>query len=68
MGLFSSEPSNYQVKDRDLICHNCRNDLFWSREAQLNTAVASFFSLDWANKTATCLVCSECAYIHWFLV
>ena len=36
-------------------------------EAQLNTAVATFFNFDWANKTAQCYVCDGCGYIHWFL-
>jgi hypothetical protein len=35
---------------------------------KLNTATASLFNLDWANKSATCLVCSDCSYIHWFLL
>ncbi len=69
MGLFSKdEPSTYEILDRKFICQICNNDAFWKREAQLNTAVASFFNLDWANKSATCLVCANCSYIHWFLV
>ncbi len=69
MSLFSKdEPETYEINDRILRCHNCSHDTFWSRRAQLNTAVASFFNLDWANKEATCLVCSQCSYIHWFLI
>ncbi len=68
MGLFTSdEPVQYEIAGGLFRCHTCKNDLFWKREAQLNTAVATFFNLDWANKSATCLVCSECSYIHWFL-
>jgi len=68
MGLFSEdEPSTYEILDRTLRCHTCNNDTFWKQEAQLNTAVATFFNLDWTNRSATCLVCSECSYIHWFL-
>ncbi len=69
MGLFSEdEPSSYEIHNRKFICHVCNSDTFWKREAQLNTAAASFFNFDWANKSATCLVCSECSYIHWFLL
>jgi hypothetical protein len=27
----------------------------------------TFFGLDWANRTARCLVCERCGYVHWFL-
>lgn len=50
-----------------LRCEICGHQRFWTREAQLNTAVASFFSFDWANPSATCYVCESCGYIHWFL-
>jgi len=71
MGLFSkNEPQaeTYEINDKPVICHNCQNDTFWIRTAQLNTAMATLFNVDWANKSATCLVCSECSYIHWFLL
>lgn len=68
MGLFGqSEREPVQVQGVDLRCEICTNHTFWQREAQLNTAVASFFDFDWANPSAMCLVCSRCGYIHWFL-
>ena len=68
MGLFGKEESErVQVAGLALHCEICKNDRFWAREAQLNTAVASFFNFDWANPTADCYVCDRCGYIHWFL-
>ncbi len=70
MGLFDSkEPEEVFIfpGDISLHCEICKRDRFWKREGQLNTAVASFFSLDWANATATCYVCEYCGYVHWFL-
>ena len=68
MGLFGkSEPEAVQVAGVDLHCEICKHDRFWRREAQLNTAAASFFNFDWANPSATCYVCDRCGYIHWFL-
>ncbi len=68
MGLFSKkQPVEVQVCGQPFECTACGNSLFWRRQAQLNTAVASFFDFDWANETAVCAVCSECGYIHWFM-
>lgn len=54
------------VKDRKLICPVCDRDLFIQTKAQLNTALASLFDVDFANKEATCFVCANCTYIFWF--
>lgn len=68
MGVFKKlEPQTIEVKGRELRCPVCNNPNFWTRQAQLNTAVATFFSLDWANRSATCFVCAECTHISWFL-
>lgn len=56
-----------KVLGRDFTCQVCGHDRFWHREAQLNTAVATFFNMDWANPSATCLICTHCGYIHWFM-
>lgn len=63
----SKEPQTVEVNNKQLRCVICSNNLFWSRKAQLNTAVSTFFRLDWTDRSATCFVCSECTYIHWFL-
>ena len=68
MGLFSKkEPEEVQVCDKPFKCVACGNQTFWRREAQLNTAIASFFHLDWLDESATCVVCSDCGYVHWFV-
>ena len=69
MGLFGDEqPEAVTVHGNPFKCLVCQSDEFWEREAQLNTALATFFNMDWANQTATCLVCASCGYVHWFLV
>jgi hypothetical protein len=68
MGLFGQgAPEPVRIGELDLRCEICKHDQFWTRSAQLNTAVATFFNFDWANPTATCYVCDGCGYIHWFL-
>jgi len=69
MGLFSKEKIAKQVfvKSKKLHCDVCNNDMFVYRESQLNTRLASFFDLDFANKKAHCYVCNNCSNIKWFL-
>lgn len=68
MSLFKKEePQIVQVRGHDLVCPICTNRHFWTREAQLNKSVSTFFNLDWVDRTATCFVCADCTYIFWFL-
>ena len=67
MGLFNQEAAEKTVAGITIRCEICRHTRFYERQAQLNTAVLSFFDLDWLNKSARCLVCEQCGYIHWFL-
>jgi len=69
MGLFSKEKIAEQVfvKGKKLKCNICENDMFYYREAQLNTKTFSMLNIDWANKSANCYVCSNCTNIQWFL-
>jgi len=68
VGLFGEKkPVKVQIQGKPLRCQICGRDAFWHREAQLNTAVATFFNFDWANASANCYVCDGCGYIHWFL-
>jgi hypothetical protein len=62
-----TEPQPVEVRGKTLVCTHCKNELFWIRRAQLNRSVSSFLGLDWADRSATCFVCSECTKIEWFL-
>ena len=65
MGLFGQKtPEPVKVAGLEPRCEICKHDLFWQREAQLNTALATFFNFDWANATAVCFVCDGCGYTH----
>jgi hypothetical protein len=64
MGLFSKDgPEPATVNQKPLTCQVCSNGLFWQREASLH----GLFNLKWTAPTCTCLVCSTCGYVHWFL-
>ena len=66
MGLFSEDPESAEVNGKPLRCQVCGHGEFFKREAQLHTAGLTFFKLEWASPTCTCLVCSDCGYVHWF--
>jgi predicted nucleic-acid-binding Zn-ribbon protein len=70
MGLFGKdEPETVTLaplNGKAMKCQVCGNEKFWRRSAQLHTGVASFFNVEWASPTCTCVICSSCGYIHWF--
>lgn len=60
------EPKPVVIKNRKLVCPVCGHDHFIETKAQMNTAAASLFDLDWVNKEAKCYVCADCTYVYWF--
>lgn len=62
-----NEPRIVVVKNAQLFCPVCGCDQFLTRKAQLNTAVRTFFNLDWTNRSACCYICANCTHISWFL-
>ena len=63
----SDEGQRYQTAGKEIVCPHCTGIRFKRGEAQLNTAGMSFLNLDWADKSATTLACSNCGYILWFV-
>ena len=59
-------PRKYMVGGYQVICPHCKHDTFEEGSAQLNTAGLTFLGLDWLNKSATILACTNCGYIQWF--
>lgn len=60
------EPKTVEVLGKPFICPVCSNGRFYQGRAQLNTVIASLLNLDWANRTATYITCSNCGHINWF--
>lgn len=68
MTLFkNAKPETVTVNGEPFHCTVCGNTMFMIRRSQLNTSVATFFNMDWANQSAVCAVCTQCKYIHWFM-
>ena len=71
MGLFDKNPkepliSSYQVLDKEVVCPVCGYTKFEARDILLNTTAMTFFGFDWANRTATALICTNCTRIEWY--
>jgi predicted nucleic-acid-binding Zn-ribbon protein len=58
---------SFRIQGKNIICHHCGNDQFEQRFILLNTPGMTFFSLDWANRTASVLACTRCSHLQWFL-
>jgi len=56
----------YKIKNKQLTCSHCGSQEFELGEAQLNTALMTFFKLDWLNKNARIYSCKDCGKIEWF--
>jgi hypothetical protein len=68
MSIFENkEPESASVMGQTLECAVCQHTKFWQRHAQLHSAIATFFNVEWANPTARCYICASCGYIYWFL-
>jgi hypothetical protein len=61
-----TEPRAYVVAGRPVRCPHCGEGTFAPGSALLNTRGRSAFNLDWADPSATILICAECGRIEWF--
>ena len=60
-------PGKYSLKDKVISCPHCDLQEFEQGSAQLNTAGMTLLNLDWANKSATILICVNCGQVQWFV-
>lgn len=60
-------PRRVFVSSQQVHCPFCQYHLFDERPIKLNSTGMSLLNLDWANKSATGLVCGQCGHIQMFL-
>ena len=60
-------PGEFELLGKQITCTHCGDTEFEEGKAQLNTPGLTFFGLDWANRTASVLICTKCGCIHWYL-
>ena len=59
-------PHEYLVAGRPVRCPHCGEAKFAPASALLNTRGRTAFNLDWADPSASILVCAECGRIEWY--
>ena len=64
--MSENKPCEYEIDNGLIKCNHCKGTGFLRGSAMLNTAGMTFLGLDWANRTATTLMCDNCGLIHWF--
>ena len=61
------DAARLSVRGVPLSCQVCGNETFYNREGLVNTTWLTFFKLAWLNRSAHCVVCESCGYMHWFI-
>ena len=64
--MSATGPGRFSAGGLAVSCTHCKRDEFERQEAQLNTAGMTLLNLDWANRSGTALVCTNCGLIQWF--
>jgi predicted nucleic-acid-binding Zn-ribbon protein len=60
-------PASYVLLKKTITCPHCGKRKFEQGSILLNTPGMTFLGLDWANRTATTLLCTTCGQIQWFI-
>lgn len=67
MALRKTQAATHTVLGAPFKCQVCDHTEFFQREGKIQTTGMTFLDLDWLNKSANCVVCERCGYVHWFL-
>ena len=62
----SAEGEKFQNGGRDIVCTQCGNDRFRTKQVLLNTRGLTVLNLDWLNHGATALICMRCGLVQLF--
>ena len=60
-------PSEYAAAGMKVVCTHCGASEFAEGNALLNTTGMTLAQLDWADKTATTLACTNCGKVQLFI-
>lgn len=60
--------SAFTAAGKTIECPHCGGTSFTAKNVLLNSRGLTFFNLDWANKAATALTCTNCHRMEWYAV
>src|SRR5688500_7389425 len=63
----SVEAREIKIAGKQLRCQVCDYTRFYRREAGLSSGASNVFGQEWAHSQATCFICEQCGYVHWFV-
>lgn len=66
-GYAGDETRHYSVAGMQVGCPHCGGKDFDEGTALLNTTGMTLLGLDWANRRASVLICTNCSHVDWFL-
>ena len=66
-GYRGDDTERFSVAGSPVRCSHCGGQDFAESTAMLNTPGMTLVGLDWANRTATVLVCATCGHVEWFV-
>lgn len=61
------QPGQFELAGKPVKCPHCGHNEFARSSAQLNSRGLTFVGLDWADKSASTLACTNCGRVEWFL-
>lgn len=63
------EATTVDILGKPLRCNVCGYHYFWRHDVTLtfNTRGSGVCNPEWLNNGATCAVCDQCGFIHWFM-
>ena len=56
----------FVAAERPVRCPQCGGDRFDTREALLNSTALTAIGLDWLDRSATAMICTQCTHISFF--
>ena len=62
----SAEPESVVINNKALTCGHCSARTFYRRVVVMAGPTATSLGFAAAAPRATCYICSECTFVHWF--
>lgn len=66
-GYEGRDSGRYAIAGQAVTCSHCGGDRFDTGSALLNTRGLTFLGIDFANRGAALLICTQCTHVEWFL-